>query len=58
MLAPRKPNKIGGGKNVANRRKVKSRVVDDAHERAKDFLDPTEMDKLLEAAKDGPARRP
>ena len=37
---------------MAKRRKVKSRATD-AHERAKDFLDPTEMDRLLAAAKDG-----
>ena len=36
---------------MAKRRKVKSRATD-AHERAKDFLDPTEMDRLLAAAKD------
>ena len=37
---------------MAKRRKVKSRATD-AHERVKDFLDPTEMDRLLAAAKDG-----
>jgi site-specific recombinase XerD len=37
---------------MAKRRKVKSRATD-AHERGKDFLDPTEMDRLLAAAKDG-----
>ncbi len=34
----------------AKRRKVKSDAAD-AHERAKDFLDPTEMERLLKAAK-------
>ncbi len=37
---------------MAKRRKVKSRATD-AHERVKDFLDPSEMDRLLVAAKDG-----
>ena len=36
---------------MAKRRNVKSRTVD-AHERAKDFLDPSEVDRLLAAAKD------
>jgi type 1 fimbriae regulatory protein FimB len=36
----------------ANRRKVQSAAAD-AHERAKDYLDAHEIDRLLEAAKDG-----
>ena len=37
---------------MAKRRNVKSGATD-AHERVKDFLDPSEMDRLLAAAKDG-----
>ena len=37
---------------MATRRKGKSKAVTDAHERAKDFLDPSEIDRLLAAAKD------
>jgi len=37
---------------MAKRRNVKSRATD-AHERVKDFLDPSEMDRLLAAAKEG-----
>ena len=37
---------------ATKRRRVKSGVAD-AHERAKDYLDPPEMELLLEATKDG-----
>lgn len=37
---------------MADRRKVTS-VAADAHERAKDYLDPSEVERLLEAAKEG-----
>jgi type 1 fimbriae regulatory protein FimB len=40
-------------KMVTNRRKVQSGPATDAHERSKDYLDPTEIDRLLDAAKDG-----
>jgi len=37
---------------MAKRRNVKSKATD-AHERVKDFLDPSEIDRLLAAAKEG-----
>ena len=37
---------------MAKRRNVKSGAAD-AHEHVKDFLDPTEIDRLLVAAKEG-----
>ena len=37
---------------MAKRQKVKSGRVTDAHERTKDFLDPSEIDRLLDAAKE------
>ena len=45
----------GGKKKVVGRRKVKSRSSSlmDRHSRAKDFLDPGEMDQLLSEAKKG-----
>ncbi len=38
---------------MPNGRKVQSGRATDAHERAKNYLDPSEIDRLLEAAKDG-----
>ena len=43
---------LRGATEGNQRRKGKSGAAD-AHERAKDFLDPPEMERLLEAAKDG-----
>ena len=37
---------------MANRRKLTSKATD-AHERAKDYLDPSEVERLLDAAKEG-----
>ena len=37
---------------MSGRRKLTSGAAD-AHERVKDYLDPTEVERLLEAAKDG-----
>jgi len=38
---------------ATKRRSVKSDQATDAHKRSKDFLDPTEIDRLLDAAKGG-----
>ena len=43
---------LKGGMAPSKRRKVKSDAAD-GHERAKDYLDPHEMDRLLDAAKKG-----
>ena len=40
-----------GQRDMTKRRNVKSEAAADAHERSKDFLDPSEMDRLLESAK-------
>ena len=38
---------------MTKRRSVKSAEATDAHTRSKDFLDPSEMERLLGAAKEG-----
>jgi type 1 fimbriae regulatory protein FimB len=38
---------------MPNRRKVQSGLATDAHERSKNYLDAAEIDRLLDAAKDG-----
>ena len=48
----RSSKKLEGSTAPAKRRNVKSDAAD-GHERAKDYLDPHEIDRLLEAAKEG-----
>ena len=53
MAPRRKPAKLKPKKGSPKRHNVKSAAAVDAHERKKDFLDSTEMDRLLKAAKKG-----
>jgi len=52
MIAPVESGIPEERARMANRRKLTSEAAD-AHERAKDYLDPHEVERLLEAAKDG-----
>jgi hypothetical protein len=52
MLLPVESGISEEHESVANRRKVTSEAPD-AHERVKDYLDPTEVERLLDAAKEG-----
>lgn len=53
MAPRRKPTKLKPEKRAPKRRNVKSTKAVDAHERKKDFLDATEIDRLIKAAKKG-----
>ena len=52
MLLPAESGISEEYETMATRRKVTSEATD-AHERAKDYLDPTEVERLLDAEKGG-----